>query len=411
MGATNPGSILLGFLHFILSPTLRQVNFMEGDLSSTLFCRNVLPLITHCTTSIQRMVLTSTAGGSAEELSKAILENITGQELTSLEVRLPKSYCSTYSVINQLRFKAQKLRSLVLDIHDSNHAGPAATTGSESSGAWEMWLNASKSFPALISLHLICRLGASICGCYPPWLVKKATAITFYLPAPNTLNAQSFSQVLTALGGSEILKIVNIVTLNDSSLSVDAIVPVLKFQGLQEFVLDIFGLQEERSPEPGSRILHKLVDGVASMTPRSLRTLVIPRCQILRDNWSTHTYPPVSSLIYIAKHVPELTKLSLAIDSSARPDNETLKSLLNGWDRLTAASNLLHLEVLEMRQAAFGPRECLELARLLDAIFPQLMSITMARVAKRSTGWDEAWEVVEENRKMCKEIRLWRGMK
>jgi hypothetical protein len=58
---------------------------------------------------------------------------------------------------------------------------------------------------------------------------------------------------------------------------------------------------------------------------------------------------------------------------------------------------------------AFTPNDYRNIARFLDLIFPNLISVTMIKHPQASTQWDEHWQLIEEYRQMQKSLRLYQG--
>jgi hypothetical protein len=212
---------------------------------------------------------------------------------------------------------------------------------------------------------------------------------------------------------------------NQSSINVGSIIPFLRRLQLEELHLQkVWGFKQDGNEQTAHHIVQGMVDGVNNSRLRFLslpiwRGVTQP-VQTYNYNYGRYDYVqvqvlphyhPVSCLLSVAQHAKGLQHISLSIDSNAPgPNDETLASMVQSWSRPDTPSKLRYLEIAEMRNSgSFTPNQCRDIARLLDTIFPNLMSVTMIKDAQRPTQWDEHWQLIEEHRQMLKSLRLFRG--
>ena len=113
---------------------------------------------------------------------------------------------------------------------------------------------------------------------------------------------------------------------------------------------------------------------------------------------------------YLARCAKGLERICLPLNSSVVGyEGETVKSLVRSWnDGLDDPSNLRYLEIMEKRAdaQAFVASEYRDSATLLDAIFPNLRSVTMIDHPERNRKWDADWDLTEDHKRMRKALRL-----
>jgi hypothetical protein len=256
-------------------------------------------------------------------------------------------------------------------------------------------------------------------------LAQKATSVTFSL-TENVTNDNAFSESLDTFSTSELLRRVEIEG-STQSVTVASVRPFLQRLQLEEFHLQkLWGFQQigdGQSDQPIQSLIGTVSDTFTSSRLRH-QGLPIWRKTDSYDHHYEHrtrrwiqanytpSYPPLSSLLYVAQHLEGLHHLSLSIDSSAQgSDGATVSAMIQNWSKPTSPSPLRYLEIAEMRDSEknFTPDEYRNIARFLDLIFPSLISVTMIKHPSLSTCWDVHWELIEEHRQMMSSLRLYRG--
>ncbi|KAF6743052.1 hypothetical protein DFP72DRAFT_152402 [Ephemerocybe angulata] len=391
-------SVHLGLLPLILSPSIETVDFTGTFLSGDVFHLYSLPLICKGAPKLKHLSIQDHNAESCTVIW-ASLPTILGRlHLESLSIIFPCNTTLPPPFAAQLCKNLRSITSLTLDIHTASH-GPSVDVS-------------APIFPALTSLELVNRSQCDVCQCYPQNLVKLATSMTFHISTHLT-DVNKFAQTIETLATLQDLKAVKIIPKDrDVIIKPDAVKGFLSSLNLETFEIRDGILRVDDDKSGGG--LNVLIDaayrdkGDDRVKPRVLRSLKTPRRCIDARAKARH-YPPISTLVYVARHAQGLRQISLAIYSSLiGPGFDTFKSLMDTWEDPAVPSTLRHLEIADRRSGDrhFKPTEYRDLARLLDTIFPNLDSITMPDDPNREKTWDEHWNLIEEHRQMRKALRL-----
>ncbi|KAJ2921242.1 hypothetical protein H1R20_g15852, partial [Candolleomyces eurysporus] len=389
----------------MLSPTIERVNLGNTFLNAPLFHSYALPLICDGAPALNNLVLhdESTSTGVIHNYWDTLIE-VAGR-LQKLDVRFPQTASLDTLTLQRLCIQLQNLTSLALDVHTDSHQPSFPTQN-------------APVLPALQTLHLINRSAAQLCPCYPSFLLEKATSITFSL-VNSVQSGSDFTEALDTLSTTKSLRTVEINGYNQY-LPAASITPFLHRLQLEEFHVNTRALKHTVGEEPGFQILQSLAQAVVASdsTEHYLKRLTLP---IWRETVDSNghpceaepsCYPQLSRLLHVAQHIKGLEHLSISIDSSTPgPNNENVTSMIQNWKEPDTPSSLRYLEIAEMRKSekSFAPNEYRDIARLLDMIFPNLISVAMIKDERLSNQWDEHWQLIEEYRRMRRTIRLDRG--
>ncbi|KAJ2921244.1 hypothetical protein H1R20_g15851, partial [Candolleomyces eurysporus] len=392
----------------MLSSTIERVEFGDSFLTVPFFYSYALPLICDGTSSLKCLVLHDESSGNGVAHNYWDILTKLAIRLQELAIRFPLSTALDTFTLQRLCTRLQNITSLTLDVHTPSHE-PSSSALSE------------PILPVLQVLHIINRSGAKLCPCYPPVLLDKATSITFSL-TQNITHSQEFKEALDGLSTNQSLRTVEI---NGRKQYVNSVTIslFLKRLPLEAFYFSLLALKQRPGSDPGHRILQSLVEAASKDPTKSrLQHLALPIWRETAGSGSIPSsetdredgpeYSSLSCLLLVAQGVRGLQRLSLPIDSSRLgPNNETVASMIQNWKYPETPSELRYLEIAEMRNSkkSFTPKEYQSIARLLDMIFPNLISVTMVKDERLSNQWDEHWELIEEHRQMRKTIRLDRG--
>jgi hypothetical protein len=187
---------------------------------------------------------------------------------------------------------------------------------------------------------------------------------------------------------------------------------------LQRLQLDEFHLQKVhgflRTGDEDDWKMQSLLN-TASSNGR-LRRLTFPISDEIgnRDSWGNVAiinWPGLSFLLYVAQRVQGLEHLSLSLDSTAQGRNEdTVSTMIQNWTNPSGSSSTIrYLDIAEKRDSNFKPNEYRNIARLLDLIFPNLISVKIVKTPQAPTDWNEHWQLIEEHRQILKSLRLYQG--
>jgi hypothetical protein len=402
----------MGVLPLILSASVKSVVFKGSFIHAEIFRSFALPQLCSTVPSLRSLQLRG--GDTATDVPVTAWEglpDILGDlQLDSLTLKFPFELALNPTFLATLGKNLEYLTEFTLDCHTISHAPSTDVIGHQ-------------LFPALKTLHLYNRSETEICHCYPSFLVKRATHITFC--TGNVLDANAFSRTADTLSRVQNLKVIEI----DANRHIlpTALVPLLQSFSLEELRIQPDSVFEVPAGEGGTDI-RSLIDGAYSQirkegvtggaTLRVLTTPVWRDTPPLNDGVSRDPggYAPLSTLVYIAQKGQGLEHIALPIDSSAIDESssgQTIESLLSSWCSSGCESTLRYLDIAERRpdEKGFRASEYRDIACLLDTIFPNLESVTPMQHNQRhfDSRWDQDWELVEDYRKMRKALRLYRG--
>ncbi|KAF5337086.1 hypothetical protein D9611_003011 [Ephemerocybe angulata] len=393
----NCDSVHMGLLPLILSPSIETVGFDGSFLSANTFHTYSLPIVCGGAPQLKHLLLeeygvVSHTGiwGSLPTILRPL------QRLESLTLLLPNTLSMPTAFLYQLIPNLRNITSLYLDTHTGSH-----------SGSWNsvFAFGGTGELQCLTSLELVNRSGPNVCPCYPASLLKRATSMVFHISTSLTGSNQS-RQAIETLSTMKNLKTVKIVPrTREVVIAPDNLKGFLRSLSLETFEIRGGTLFAENGVCGGG--LSVLIDAAYAQDGegtirRPLRSLHTP---IWRH---TYHFPPIRTLVDIARNAIGLHHLSLCIDSTwIGPNNQTLKSLMETWEEPAVPSTLRHLEIADFRTSNFEPAEYRDLARLLDTIFPNLESLTMIdHDPTRDKKWDEHWKLIEEYRRMRRSLRI-----
>lgn len=409
----NRDSVHMGLLPLMLSGSVQSVRFEGQFISSDVFQSYALPLVADAASSLRGLSLSDTISTSGNGIWDRLLVTASKLQLQHFEIALPLNLTLTPSFLGRLGRAFATLTSLYLDVHTASH--------SPSGDIMEPGL-----LPLLTSLHLVNRYEASLCQCYPPFLLQRATSVTFRSSA-NILASEAFQSATETLSGSRSLRKVEILAALANGKHViypSSLHCLLRQLNLEELIVSGTCLESETGL--GGHEIVSIIDAAFPNCSQSshseifLQKLTTPllRLQPMSYNGLRHSgpFPPISSLVYVANHAAGLKHLSMAIDSSviSLASGQTLHTLLDSWKEPNTPSTLQYLELADRRMSEkpFTPDEYRNLARLLDTIFPNLEHVKPIDfpAGEVKMNWNEHWELIEEHRRMRKALRLL-GMK
>ncbi|RXW22623.1 hypothetical protein EST38_g3246 [Candolleomyces aberdarensis] len=377
----------------MLSPSVERVEFGNLFLSTPAFHTYALSLVRDGLPSLTELVLCDAGSSSQINHVWATLAGMSTR-LQSLTLRFPNAFVLETTTLRKLAQQLQNLTSLTLDVHTESHRQSKDTQ--------------DQVLPSLHTLHLVNRSETKLCDCYPSFLLEKATSVTFSLTG-SVANNDAFSESLDTLSTLELLKKVEIEGYPNQYVTVSSVVPFLQRLQLEELHLQkMWGFRQEQGEQSAYHIVQGLVDEISSNS--RLRCLSLPIWRSRSSGYDAIKYHPVSCLLYAAQHAKGLQRMSLSIDSAAQgPNGETVTSMVQNWTNPGGSSELRYLEIAEMRDSNFTPNDYRNIARLLDLIFPNLISVTMIKNPQLSPQWEEHWQLIEEYRQMQKSLRLYQG--
>ncbi|TEB29015.1 hypothetical protein FA13DRAFT_1735127 [Coprinellus micaceus] len=403
----NRDSVHMGLLPLVLSCSVRSASFDGQFLSAGVFRSYALPLVCSAASALKNLSLSDTTSISAPEIWDRLPTIASNIRLQHLKIDFPFNATLNPALLGKFGRIFETLTSLYLDVHTASH--------SPSGDVMEPGL-----LPLLTSLHLVNRCEATLCQCYPPFLLQRVTSITFH-SSRHILEARAFQATTETLCGSKSLRRLEIsaAALNDKHvISPSALSTLLKNLDLEELIVNGECMQSQ-TDLAGLDIIY-IIDGGCRKDRQDsgvvLQKLTTP---LLRRQPATSNgqrppgpFPPISSLVYIARHGAGLKHISMAIDSSlvSTGGKESLQELLDSWKVPDVPSTLTHLEIADRRtsEKTFTPDEYRILARLLDTIFPNLESVKPIDfpAGQVKMNWNAHWELIEEHRQMRKALRI-----
>lgn len=406
----------LAFIPLLLSPSIESVSFRGAFTLDAIFVSFTLPLVCDEAQSVRRLSIQSTSLHDREPdngIWDSLINAVAATSLGDLNLQLPPIHTMPPSFLKRLASSRgfRNVTTLTLDVHTAQHT-PSNDIPS-----------LQHPLPALTEVNIINRSEANLCPCYPHYLLRRATSITFVL-SQSILSSDAFTAAVDFLCSVWPLKRVAFEMDGAASgiaISPEALLPFFRI-ALRELHIGVSGLWN-RDLKRGAEIV-ELIDGMrgrGGQTRNQLHSLVLPIMRprplhghTFRRGASTQAlplYPAIASLLDVARGARGLRHIRISIDSSVvSVDDGTLQSILDRWSKGCYPSDLRHLELADMRPSGmnFTPRECRSISRLLDAIFPKLEELTTVKIEGVKNTWDEYWEHIEEYRKLEKCVRLYR---
>lgn len=386
-------SISVSLLPLIPSRSVQQLEFHDTDITCDILNSYILPLFCNATTPLRYLSLEATKSAtrtdSVNSWDAALPATLKNTCLQTLALRVPQAVFSS-NFLARLGSGLDSLTSLTLDIHTDLHM-PSLDGVSQ------------QILPNLNMLHLITRSGCKICDCYPPFLLNRVTCLTFYLTG-SVLNGDAFSDALATLESATALEQVRFRPDSNKAIAISspAITPVLRS-------LDLLSLEihTDHSDLDCDGIC-VLIDA-AFKKNMGLEERRQPRLRCLRTPsavWNHEVkYPSLSTLAYVSEHAQGLERLCLLIDSSKiGSGHESISSLISSFPGAVPCA-LKYLEIIDHRNTSesFTPLEMQNIAKLLDALFPNLEEVALH---EEELDWPEQWGVIEELRRMRKALRM-----
>ncbi|TEB19437.1 hypothetical protein FA13DRAFT_372164 [Coprinellus micaceus] len=410
----NSNTVHMGLLPLILSPSVQSVTFDGSFIAADEFNRYAFPLVCKTIPNLQRLSLSDKSSLSNATIWQTFPVVAAELPLQSLNISFPNAHMSDPKFLASLSRRFTELTSLTLDVHIPGH------TPSE-----DMADMADKPLlPNLAFLHLVNRSNCKLCKCYPAFLLRRVTVITFHF-SEDVSDRDAFLDTVDTLADTPSL---TKIYLNADKKALifepSSLVPLLKRLNLEEFLINNSQSVLQNEGSRGGKSIQSIIGAAFTDRPEGhsprLRVLSFPVTQRNPPVWDSDEsewedggedpYPALATLCDLARYAKGLERISLPINTSVVGyDGETVESLVRSWaDAPDGPSKLRYLEITERRAntKAFVASGYRDIATLLDTIFPHLQSVTVIDHPGRNSKWDADWELIEEHRRMRKALRL-----
>ncbi|KAJ2927687.1 hypothetical protein H1R20_g9419, partial [Candolleomyces eurysporus] len=388
-------------LPFILSQSVKTARFSGKGLTSPVFAKQCLQVISsHWSDSLRHLSIKD----RIHDVPSPVLDALALMtNLETLDLQIPQSNGVEPETLVKLGKALTRLTSLTLDLHFPLHQSPRYSVGRDD-GESQHGL-----FPSLNDVHIYARCNDFVCQCTPPFLADKATSLEVILVAD--IETSDFLSPLVSAFSKSKLKSVKIQNAKrDLIYPILAIAPFLRRFPLEKFEFDLGTDPASNVDEQGVGALLDAAFGLGhsrisighereDAAPNTLRHLVMWNNSLLKES----NLPFLTS---VAENDIGLERLSaeLGLETLKGPE---VSDLLSEWRKAPPSrSTLRYLDILYTSIGNIHGKTYVDMAKLLDLMFPQLISIRPYDVDEDSPDWRGTWWLIEYLRLGCKERRL-----
>jgi len=301
-----------------------------------------------------------------------------------------------------------RLGHLALDVHLPHHVmspdGLITPNLADEAGEKENMSPKARMFDTLKTLDLVNRMETSLCQCFSiPSLIQHVTFLTLHHTAENTLD--SIPQISEHLAKYSSLRTLEITHPKDVEITIylDHVVSIVsQCQRLEELILNGVTQISRRGEETAQQLLERILTASRSPTRTGLRKLQLPKFKDVGQL-------ALADLANLVMHeAPQLEYLEVSMHSGIGDQGLPLPSYDAACGReRRSPSKLAWLRINDERDEQthpFGPKQYEQIARFLDACFPELKKVEHIAAMP---GWlVPHWELMEHLREVYRANRL-----